>query len=61
MPSSTKGTDLYLCVGFAFGFIGLIMGQIWWVMGGTLIFMMPFLGEEADKHTKHTDEGFPID
>ena len=49
--SSDLSMDIYLCVGFGLGFAGMVFHQIWWVFGGVLIFMSPFMGEMFDKHT----------
>jgi hypothetical protein len=51
MPSSDLNTDIYLCVGFGLAFAGVVFSQIWWIFGGTLIFISPFMGEVFDKHT----------
>ena len=62
MPlSHERAEDLYFCVGFSLGFLGMIFHQFWWMFGGFVIFIMPIMAKEADKHTKHTDGEFWID
>jgi hypothetical protein len=55
--------DLYFVVGFVLASLGMpfAFDQFWWVFGGFIIFIMPILGKEADKHTKHDDSEFQID
>jgi len=45
---SSLNTDIYLCVGFGLALAGFIFSQIWWVFGGTLIFVSPFMGAFMD-------------
>jgi len=45
---SSLNTDIYLCVGFGLALAGFIFSQIWWIFGGTLIFMSPFMGGFMD-------------
>jgi hypothetical protein len=46
--SSDLNTDIYVCVGFGLAFAGFIFSQIWWIFGGTLIFVSPFMGAFMD-------------
>ena len=46
--SSSLNTDIYLCVGFGLAFAGFLFSQIWWIFGGTLIFVSPFMGAFMD-------------
>jgi hypothetical protein len=55
LVNSELNTDLYLCFGFAFAFCGAFLyfffhyfDGIWWVFGGTLIFVSPFMGAFMD-------------
>jgi len=48
LVSSEVSTDIYVCVGFGLAFAGFIFSQIWWIFGGTLIFMSPFMGGFMD-------------
>ena len=61
-------TDIYLSVGFVFAFCGAFLfffyhygNGIWWVFGGTVIFLSPFLGEVFDKHTVKEPKDYPIE
>lgn len=61
MVNPDLNMDIYLCVGFGLAFTGAFLfffyhfgDGIWWIFGGTLIFMSPFLGEVFDKHTVKT-------
>ncbi len=46
-------SDFYLGFGVGMMFCGLLFKQIWWILGGFTIFMMPFIAVEFDKHTVH--------
>jgi len=46
--SSELNTDIYVSVGFGLAFLGLVTQQIWWIFGGTLIFVSPFMGAFMD-------------
>jgi hypothetical protein len=50
LSSSDLNTDIYLCVGFGLAFAGLVFKEIWWIFGGTLIFVSPFIGRVLDDH-----------
>ena len=54
--SSELNTDIYLCVGFGLAFAGFIFSQIWWVFGGTLIFVSPFMGAFMDDELEKRKE-----
>lgn len=63
MVSSDLNTDIYVSVGFGLAFLGLVTSQIWWIFGGTLIFISPFMGAFMDDELEKRKESkeFPID
>jgi len=54
--SSQVSMDLWLCVGFGLAFAGFIFSQIWWIFGGTLIFVSPFMGAFVDDELEKRKE-----
>jgi len=56
LVSSEVSTDIYVCVGFGLAFAGFIFSQIWWIFGGTLIFVSPFLGAFMDDELEKRKE-----
>lgn len=63
LVSSELNTDIYVSVGFGLAFLGLVTSQIWWIFGGTLIFISPFMGAFMDDELEKRKESkeFPID
>lgn len=63
LVSSDLNMDIYVSVGFGLAFLGLVTSQIWWVFGGTLIFVSPFMGAFMDDELEKREEKkeFPID
>lgn len=58
---TTLSDDVFFCFGFGMMLCGFLFHQYWWLFGGFMIFIMPVMAKEADKHSRHPDDEFQID
>ena len=63
MVSQSQMVDVYLCIEFGLAIIGIFLwfffhfeSGYWWVFGGFLIFISPFLGKGMDNALEKRDD-----